>query len=368
MTVRTVILAAAVLGGIAGPAAAATSSREREAPDFGKLWAEARQWAEATGTVPEDCVFEFRFDAKTKALREGYAATCEEPYRSPFYPWPAPSRPGVRFDAEDIVKHARELGAEAVGAARPGRPRDEDLYAMCGIVVGFTPEGRGAEAIECHSREARVHGQPANAGLLVETADGRRIASRLYARITHLRDPEVADIAARVAAAQNDERDGLQVEGQVVKRDGHRLLLRGRARPLVGESASTPGVVMGTADIVVEYPSDEALRPGYYFAGEHCFKEQRTTTSASGATTTSWVYGPCAPGPDRYWAFEQFPPGRKTVVHGPYPEYGQCDGDRARARTRGAVVGGHCVRKAKVAFRMIKDGSLVMPKNAPPLD
>ena len=81
----------------------------------------------------------------------------------------------------------------------------------------------------------------------------------------------------------------------------------------------------------------------------------------------TWVYGPCALGPEQYWVFEQYPPGRKTLVHGPYRDYGQCD--RARKQVKGTIdVGGQCLRKAKAALRMTKDGTLAVPQGAPPLD
>ncbi len=61
-----------------------------------KMLEEARRWARETKAVPEDCVFDFRLDPKTDTVRDGHAVTCDEPYRSPFYPYPGPSRPGAR--------------------------------------------------------------------------------------------------------------------------------------------------------------------------------------------------------------------------------------------------------------------------------
>jgi hypothetical protein len=147
-------------------------------------------------------------------------------------------------------------------------------------------------------------------------------------------------------------------------------MLRGRARPVVGGSPAEPGVVTRESDLVVEYPSDDALRPGYYFAGEHCFTGKREKVGADSVAVTEWTYGPCALGPEQYWMFEQHPPGKKSVTHGPYAEYAQCERDRRRARTGRMIasVAGHCERKAKAAFRMTSDGTLVTPKDAPPLD
>ena len=62
---------AVVLGGL-GPSAAQTA---RALPDFDGLWDEAKRWAVETGTVPEDCVFDFRLDPKTNAPRDGRAVT-----------------------------------------------------------------------------------------------------------------------------------------------------------------------------------------------------------------------------------------------------------------------------------------------------
>jgi hypothetical protein len=179
------------------------------------------------------------------------------------------------------------------------------------------------------------------------------------------------EIAERVArAVRTDGPSELQIEGKVIGRDGHRLMIRGKARPVFGGSSAAPGVVTSESDLVVEYPSDDALRPGYYFAGEHCFKDKREKVNSEGLAVTEWMYGPCALGRDQYWMFEQYPPGRKTLVHGPYAEYGQCEGDRRRTKTGKAIasVGGHCERKVKASFRMTNDGTLMVPKDAPPLD
>ena len=156
----------------------------------------------------------------------------------------------------------------------------------------------------------------------------------------------------------------------MIGRDGHRLMIRGKARPVFGGSSAEPGVVTSESDLVVEYPSDDALRPGYYFAGEHCFKDKREKVNSAGLAVTEWIYGPCALGSEQYWMFEQYPPGRKTLVHGPYAEYGQCERDRRQTKTGKAIasVGGHCERKAKASFRMTNDGTLMVPKDAPPLD
>ena len=81
-----------------------------------------------------------------------------------------------------------------------------------------------------------------------------------------------------------------------------------------------------------------------------------------------WVYGPCPLGPDEYWMFEQHPPGGRTIAHGPYREYGECDRDR-RALMRARVgVGGQCARKPAVVFRMTRDGSLQTPPGAPAVE
>jgi hypothetical protein len=347
-------------------ATGAAAEPARPPLDVGRLWDEAKRWAQEQGTVPEDCVFELRLDPKTNTPRDGRAVTCDEPYRSPFYPWPAPSRPGARFDARDIRAYAREMRAASPESSR-GRPLTDDaLFETCGLVVAFTAEGVAAEGIECHWRDGSVRGQRANAGFVVEAEGGRRVTSRLYDRLGHLRDRAVRDIAVRVAALeQRDTAVEVQIEGVVVRRDGHRVRLRGHARPVFGGSPNDPGVVTTEADLVVEYPDEDALRPGYYLGGEHCFKERRDTVSTAGATVSERVYGPCALGPDQFWMFEQFPPGRKTVMHGPYAEYGDCERDRRRMRTGAAPVEGHCQRKPKTAFRMRNDGSLVVPPGAP---
>jgi len=180
----------------------------------------------------------------------------------------------------------------------------------------------------------------------------------------------MSEIAERVGrAGRTDGPSELQIEGKVIGRDGHRLMIRGKARPVFGGSSAEPGVVTSESDLVVEYPSDDALRPGYYFAGEHCFKGKREKADGAGPAVTEWIYGPCTLGSEQYWMFEQYPPGRKTLVHGPYAEYGQCERDRRQTKTGKAIasVGGHCERKAKASFRMTNDGTLMVPKDAPPL-
>ena len=266
------------LGGL-GPSAAQTA---RALPDFDGLWDEAKRWAVETGTVPEDCVFDFRFDPKTNAPRDGRAVTCDEPYRSPFYPYPEPSRPGVRFTADDIRSYARDFEAVTRRPPRPGGTSDEALFETCRLIVGFSAAGRGAEAIECHWREGGVLGQRANSGYVVEKEGGRRVTSRLHDRIAHLKDRAMREIAERVArAGRTDGPSELQIEGKVIGRDGHRLMIRGQARPVFGGSSAEPGVVTSESDLVVEYPSDDALRPGYYFAGEHCFKDKREKVNSA---------------------------------------------------------------------------------------
>ena len=164
----------------------------RALPDFDGLWEEAKRWAVETGTVPEDCVFDFRFDPKTNAPRDGHAVTCDEPYRSPFYPYPEPSRPGVRFTADDIRSYARDFEAASGRPRRPGGMSDEALFETCGLIVGFSVTGFGAEGIECHWREGGVLGQRANSGYVVEKEGGRRVTSRLHDRIAHRRLRRVA--------------------------------------------------------------------------------------------------------------------------------------------------------------------------------
>ena len=367
-SVLILALAFAVVVGGVGPSAAQTA---RALPDFDGLWDEAKRWAVETGTVPEDCVFDFRFDPKTNAPRDGRAVRCDEPYRSPFYPYPEPSRPGVRFTADDIRSYARDFEAGSGRPRRPGGTSDEALFETCGLIVGFSAAGHGAEAIECHWREGGVLGQRANSGYVVEKEGGRRVTSRLHDRIAHLKDRAMREIAERVGrAGRPDGPSELQIEGKVIGRDGHRLMIRGKARPVYGGSSAEPGVVTSESDIVVEYPSDDALRPGYYFAGEHCFKDKREKVDSAGRAVTEWMYGPCALGSEQYWMFEQYPPGRKTLVHGPYAEYGQCERDRRQTKTGKAIgsVGGHCERKAKASFRMTNDGTLMVPKDAPSLD
>ena len=92
--------------------------------------------------------------------------------------------------------------------------------------------------------------------------------------------------------------------------------------------------------------------------------------NSEGFAVTEWIYGPCPLGSEQYWMFEQYPPGGKTLVHGPYAEYGQRERDRRRTKTGKAIAsaGGYCERKAKASFRMTSDGTLMIPKDAPPLD
>lgn len=351
------------------PPGEAAAQAPRTAPDFGALWVEAQRAAREMNAVPEDCVFDFRLDPKTDTLRDGHAITCDEPYRSPFYPYPAPSRPGARFGAADVRRYARDFAAASTRPGGQAVPGDDALFETCRIVIGFSPEGRGAEGIECHWREGGVLGQRMNAGYLVEREDGRRVASRLHGRLAHLKDGAMKAIAERVAQTVAAANAGeLQIEGKVLRRDGDRLLLWGQARPMFGGSSAAPGVVTSDADVVVEFPSDDALRPGYYFAGEHCFKEKREKPGVAAAT--EWVYGPCALPRDQVWVFEQHPPGRKTLTHGPYADYGACDRDRRRAKIGKSIasVGGHCERRAKAALRLTNDGTLVTPRDAPPLD
>src|SRR5215470_2108539 len=116
-------------------AALATAGRagaaEAPAPiDFGKLWEEAKRWANETGSVPEDCVFDFWFDARTGALRDGYAVTCDEPFRSPFFPWPEPSRVDARFTPDDIRRHGPQFGSDVRGRAGAGGMADGALFEM----------------------------------------------------------------------------------------------------------------------------------------------------------------------------------------------------------------------------------------------
>src|SRR5262245_53697085 len=106
----TAALALASALGVLPPCGAETGGGR---PDFGALWAEAQWWAAEIGAVPEDCVFDFRLDPRTNAPRDGRAVTCDEPYRSPFYPYLAPSRAGARFSADDIRAYARAFEAES---------------------------------------------------------------------------------------------------------------------------------------------------------------------------------------------------------------------------------------------------------------
>src|SRR5262249_51529278 len=150
--------------------------------------------------------------------------------------------------------------------------------------VGFNKDGQGAEAIECYWIQGSVMGRRANTGFYVETADGRRIASRLDDRIAHLGERETKGILARLqqrhvantrsVSGGNDE-VMVRVEGRVVSRGLNRLLVWGRALPLVGESQAALGVVTADSNLVVHYPSDDALGFDRYLEGKHCFKEKR---------------------------------------------------------------------------------------------
>ena len=368
-THSVVILAlafAVVLGGV-GPSAAQTA---RALPDFDVLWDEAKRWAVETGTVPEDCVFDFRFDPKTNAPRDGRAVTCDEPYRSPFYPYPEPSRPGVRFTADDIRSYARDFEAGSGRPRRPGGTSDEALFETCGLVVGFSATGHGARRSSAIGARAVCSAS----GRTRDTSWRRKVADASPRGCTIASSTSRTARCARsrsvLGGRTHRQPSELQIEGKVIGRDGHRLMIRGKARPVYGGSSAEPGVVTSESDLVVEYPSDDALRPGYYFAGEHYFKDKREKVNSAGLAVTEWTYGPCALSREQYWMFEQYPPGRKTLVHGPYAEYGQCERDRRRTKTGKAIasVGGHCERKAKVAFRMTNDGTLMVPKDAPPLD
>jgi hypothetical protein len=365
----------AALVATSGPMAWPARGAGADAPDFDALWAIAKRWAAESNAAPEDCVFTLRFDGQTRRLRSGYSATCEEPYRSPFYPWPEPSKPGIRFSADDVERYGRDAGP---GARASGRPGGDPAAAIesCDLVVGFTPDGRSAEAVECYRRVGNVIGQRANTEFFVKAPDGRQVVSRLYERMGHLGDPAIrkkgtATQPAPTPVAKEVAGPGeaiLQVDGKVVAREAERLKIRGRALPLFGGSSADPGVVTTDANIVVQYPSDDALRPGYYFGGEHCFKEKGDAVNAEGQRITEWIYGPCALGPDQYWVFETHPPGNRTLSFGPYRDYGQCDGDRKKAKANRMGVAGHCLRRAKVLFRMTQDGTLVVPPNAPPID
>ncbi|PWU18449.1 MAG: hypothetical protein C5B48_14745 [Candidatus Rokuibacteriota bacterium] len=363
------------------PTAPRVAALERHAtetvPNFERLWVEAQAWAKQSNAAPEDCVFSFRFDPETKQVSAGYAAACDEPYRSPFYPWPAPSRPGARFTLEDIRSYTQDSWVESGMAARPGVSRDEQILDACGVVVGFTADGRGAEAIECYWIQGSVMGRRANTWFLVDAKNGR-VASRLEARLEHLGNHETKDILARLrhTRAMNSGQEGpdgkkdviVRIVGKVISRELNRLSVWGRALPLVGHPPTELGVVTHDAHLVVTYPSDDALGPEYYLEGRHCFKERREKRSADGAATPEWVYGPCPLGPDQYWMFERYPPGRRTMSYGPYREYRDCDRERKQLASTLTAVAGHCIRKTRVSFRMIKDGTLVMPPDAPSLE
>jgi hypothetical protein len=368
LAVAAFIGLAAVLG------SAPPTSAIENAPSFDVLWSEAVRWAREAGAEPEDCVFSLRFDPKSKVLRSGYAATCDEPYRSPFYPWPAPSRPGARFTVDDIRSYGARVWAESGRPLRFGGVSvDEQLLETCGLIVGFTKEGRGAEAIECYWIQGSVMGHRANTGFVVDTADGRRLTSRLDDRIAHLGEREVKGMLTRLHRRRALSADGgkqvtVRVVGRVVSRGLNRLVVWGRALPLVGESQAAPGVVTTDANLVVHYPSDDALGLDRYLEGTHCFKEKRERAEGQGVAGPEWVYGPCDLRTDQYWMFEHYPLGRPTMVHGPYRDYGECDRDRKKLKATSPGVAGHCAAKTKVALRMLRDGALVVPTGAPPLE
>jgi len=358
-----------------GPGAGGTSPADAVAkapPDWKALWADAARWAEAARTTPESCVFSFRFDPRTRRIASGYALTCDEPFRSPFYPWPEPSRAGARWSVDEIERyHADHARANPARIGRPvGAPLAGPLEA-CGLVVGFTADGQGAAAIECYWPDGNVLGQRANTEVVVKTADGRQTSSRLYERMSHMPSPPPRSPVAGAPAPAAPERTPdvrLQIDGAVLDRHAHDVEIRGRALPVPGGPAAGPGVLTSEAAIVVEYPSDDALRPGYYYGGEHCFKGTRERAGSRGGRETVWVYGPCPLGPDEYWAFEQHPPGERTISHGPYREYGECDRDRRTLMRTRAGVGGQCAKKPKVAFRMTRDGTLQVPPGAPSVE
>jgi len=365
--VRLLLIAVLLLLGLRATAAWSATGDVEEPRDFEPLWQEARRLAAETRAVADDCIVSLRFDPATRLLRSGHTVTCEEPYRSPFYPWPEESRPGVRFSAGDVERYARRIG---IGTGRYGRRSGaaNDPLESCGLVVGFTDKGEGAAAIECYQPQGNVLGQRANTEIVVTTPDDRHVVSRLYERISHLVDDAVRQAVALPAIPDGAGEVMVQIDGKVVARDRDRLLIRGRALPSPGVPQTKPGVLMSDASIVVQHPSDDALRPGYYFAGDHCFKEVRQVAIGPDPGTVEWVYGPCPLGPDWYWVFEQHPLGERTVVHGPYGEYAACDGDRKSLKQTRSGVGGHCVQKSKAVLRMRRDGTLVVPKNAPAID
>jgi hypothetical protein len=360
LTARAIAVALGLLALASPPRADEGGDAPR---DFAALWREAERWASETGAAAHECVFTFRFDPRTRRLRDGHAAACDEPYRSPFYPWPAPSRPGVRFTVDDVERHGGEIGRGSPRPALAAAMADEPLEA-CGLVVGFTAEGQGAEAIECYRPQDNVLGQRANTQFVVGAPGGERVVSRLYERIAHLGDGLVREMypPPRPSAAAA----AMRIEGKVIGRKEHRLLIRGRALPSAPASASAPGVLRSEASIVVAYPSDDALRPGYYRGGVHCFADRRDVVSAQGRRTAEWVYGPCPLGPGHYWVFEHHPLGKRTLWHGPYGDYGACDAARRALRSTQLGVGGHCLAKSGAMLRMRQDGSLVVPSDAPP--
>jgi hypothetical protein len=139
----------------------------------------------------------------------------------------------------------------------------------------------------------------------------------------------------------------------------------------LGASPGTFGVLYNDSNILVLHPSLDLLRvnPAYYQAGEHCFHEKRRTTNAYGAPVPLWVYGPCPLQKDTYWMFESYVPGGKATGYGPYADYVQCDMDRRNTAETIPGISQMCFMKHKDIFRSFKkDGSLRIPKEAPPLD
>src|SRR5262245_5502968 len=188
--------------------------------DFAAVWQEARGWARAPDAVAPEGVFTLRFDPKTRRAQPGRAVTRDEPYRSPFYPWPEPSRPGVRFTVDDVERYGREIGLGRRVSSRPGAPPVDEPLEACGLVVGFTENGQGAEAIECYQPQANVLGQRANTEFVVHTAGDRRFVSRLYERLAHISDHAVRKTLAppRPGSAQ----EAVQIDGKIVERERDR--------------------------------------------------------------------------------------------------------------------------------------------------
>jgi hypothetical protein len=268
--------------------------------------------------------------------------------------------------------------------AESGRPlrfggvsADEQLLETCGLVVGFTKDGRGAESIECYWIQGSVMGHRANTGFVVDTADGRRLISRLDDRIAHLGEREAKGMLTRLhrrrslsaeTGSSGAKQVTVRVVGRIISRGLNRLVVWGRALPLVGESQAAAGVVTTDAHLVVHYPSDDALGLDRYLEGKHCFKERRERAEGHGVAGPEWVYGPCDLRADQYWTFEHYPLGRPTTVHGPYRDYGECDRDRKKLKATSPGVAGHCAAETKAALRMLTDGTLVVPAGAPPLE